>query len=463
MTTGAVRECVELLLDHVPSADTRTIAMGFTADLDVVLAGGPALTARMQTWCKESSTAAEEAVWRAILEEQARCAREGRGGELEVEPATVLAQFEEHGVAMTIGGTGVRAATQAALLGQRTIVSIPAADPRLASLLPRHLLATVPVSCSARLPTHYVIELPGIAAGNAPTGESKSVLRPNRLILRGEEAQMPLLPDSFIAHMVECKPPVRILVLSGFNRYTAMPDLEQVLRHAVGWLRDLRRRAPQIWIYLEMARYASRAALHRVLREVGPLVDGVGMNEDECAVALDSRQAMGSLPPSAQVASMRETLTRYRLERLVVHTAWMSSYLARAPLANAERAAAARSLALGNTAAGFRYTTGCDGGLRELQSAARAWELAPEGIDCFSAARGEPDLVVVPAWCIRRGAGTIGLGDSFTGALTSALDPCGRAQSSQRACGDTEREVRPLTLRADGEEMLSEGSTDLRE
>jgi ADP-specific phosphofructokinase/glucokinase len=431
MASTYSRETVARLLDGAPQVDSRTIAMGFTANLDVLLAGNSALTAQMRKWC-EASSAVEAAVWRAILDEQTRCALAGRGGELALEPADVLARFEEHGIAMTIGGTGVRAAAQAARLGQRTIVSIPAADPRLASLLAGHLMALVPVSCSTGLPTHYVVELPGVTGGSGPADESVSAQRPNRLILRGEETRMPLLPDSFITNIVRCRPPVRMLVLSGFNTYTGVPELEQALSHAVGWLRELRRRAPHVWIYLEMAGFASRAALHRVLRVIGPLVDAVGMNEDECDIALNARQVMGSLSPSAQMASMREMLSHYGLERLIVHTAWMSCYLGSAPLTGTEREAAARALALSNTAAGFRFANGFDGAPGELQAAARAWELAPEGIDCANAAHGHSDMVVLPAWQIPHGAGTIGLGDSFTGALTTGLDPPGYVYPSSR-------------------------------
>ena len=423
MPSVATREAIASLLESAPAVDSRTIAMGFTADLDVVLAGSPALSSHMRRWCTESAAAEEAAVWQAILGEQARCALEDRGGELAIEPAAVLARLEEYGVVMTFGGTGVRAAAQAARLGQRTIVSIPAADPRLAALLAGPLIALVPDECSTQLPTHYVIELTGIMTDGAPTDTRESGQRPNRLILRGEETPMPWPPDSFITSIVACRPPARMLLLSGFNRDTSMLELEQTLCHAAGWLRELRRQAPAVWIYLEMAGFPSRAALQRVLRYVGPLADAVGMNQDECAAALDSRRPLASLAPRAQLTSMRETLIRYRLQRLVVHTAWMSSYLGQAPLAGTEAAAAARALALGNTAASFRFATGYDGVRGDLLPAVRDWELAPEGIDCANAARGQADMVVVPAWRIPRGEGTIGLGDCFTGALMSGFDP----------------------------------------
>jgi len=81
------------------------------------------------------------------------------------------------------------------------------------------------------------------------------------------------------------------------------------------------------------------------------------------------------------------------------------------------------SLALGNTAAGFRFAQGRDGTWDDLRAAARVWSASPLGITCAAAAAGRRDLVVVPAWDIQVGLATVGLGDSFTGALLTGLDP----------------------------------------
>jgi ADP-dependent phosphofructokinase/glucokinase len=424
MKQAVARETVETLLAAEPAVRSRTIAMGFTADLDLLLAGGPALTTQMHQW-RVTGTAAEAAVWQAILDEQERCAATGCGGELTLEPAAVLRRLDAHSRAMSIGGTGVRAAAQAARLGQRTIVSIPAADPRLASLLAGPLLSPIPTPSPApvsRLPVHYIIELP------APHSRRLPAQGANRLILHGDEAWLPLLPDAFIAHIAAATRyagtlPARLLLLSGFNIYTRLPALEQALAHARHWLQTVRRRVPRLWIYLEMAGFTTPTALRRALREMGPLVDGVGMNEDEFALAADLTHTVREMPPSAQIALMQDILTRYALGRLVVHTGWASSYMGRAPLAPGERTTAARALALGHTAASFRYAHGYDGALSELRRAAHAWTPVPEGMDCAGAAGGRSDMVLIPAWHVAHGAGTVGLGDSSTGAFLTGLDP----------------------------------------
>jgi ADP-dependent phosphofructokinase/glucokinase len=269
----------------------------------------------------------------------------------------------------------------------------------------------------SRLPLHYIIELPAPHARRAPT------LRANRLILHGDEAWLPLLPDAFIAPIAAAVPPASLLLLSGFNIYTRPPALEQALAHARHWLQTVRRRVPQLWIYLEMAGFTTPTALRRVLREMGPLVDAVGMNEDEFALAADLTHTLREMLPSAQIALTQDILTRYALGRLVVHTEWASSYIGRAPLAPGERTTAARALALGNTAASFRYAHGYDGSLSELRRAAHAWTPVPEGMDCAAAADVRSDMALIPAWHVPHGAGTVGLGDSFTGAFLTGLDP----------------------------------------
>lgn len=428
MEHAVVREAVEALLQVKPSLRARTIAMGFTANPDLLLAGGPALTARMRRW-RAVGAVAEAAVWQAILDEQAHCVASGRGGELTLEPAEVLRRLDAHGYAMTSGGTGVRAAAQAARLGQRAVVSIPAADPRLASLLPNPLLSLIATPSpipAARPPVHYIIELPAAAPdrlADLSDGGEPHAWRTNRLIVHGEETWSPLLPDPFIAPIAAAAPPARLLLISGFNIYAHRPALDQALAHATSWLQAVRRQAPQLWIYLEMAGYATPAALRRVLEMMGPLVDAVGMNEDECALALDLSHPMRQLPPGAQLALLDEVRTRYAMERLVVHTTWASAYVGRAALAPGEYSAAARALALGNTAAGFRYVHGCDGTMRELRGAAAAWALTPEGVACAVAAAGRRDMVLIPAWRLRQGTGNIGLGDAFTGAFLTGLDP----------------------------------------
>lgn len=428
MEQAITREAVAAQLQGEPPLRGCKIAMGFTANVDLLLAGGPVLTARMRRW-RAAASAAEAAVWQAILDEQARCVASGRGGELTIEPAGVLRRLDAYGYAMTSGGTGVRAAAQAARLGQRAIVSIPAADPRLASLLSDPLLSListpspVPATCP---PVHYIIELPDVASDKpaAPSGDGwPHAWRANRLIVHGEETWSPLLPDPFIAPIAEAVPPARLLLLSGFNIYAHLPALDRALAHAKGWLQAVRQRVPQLWIYLEMAGYATPAALRRVLEMMSPLVDAVGMNEDECALALDLPDPMRQRSPSAQLAILDEVLTCYPVDRLVVHTRWASTYVGRVALAPGERVAAARALAWGNTAAGFRYVYGCDGSRRALRGAAGAWTLAPEGVSCAVAAVGRRDMVLIPAWHLRQGAGNIGLGDAFTGAFLTGLDP----------------------------------------
>ena len=121
------------------------------------------------------------------------------------------------------------------------------------------------------------------------------------------------------------------------------------------------------------------------------------------ALAADLPHPLREMPPSAQIALMHEAMTRYALGRLVVHTAWASSYMGRAPLAPAERTTVERALALGNMAAGFRYAHGYDGGLSELRCAAHAWTPVPEGMDCAAATEGRSDMVIIPAWHIPHG------------------------------------------------------------
>jgi hypothetical protein len=147
------------------------------------------------------------------------------------------------------------------------------------------------------------------------------------------------------------------------------------------------------------------------------------MNEDEFALAAHLTHTLREMPFSAQIALMHDILRRYALGRLVVRTEWASSYMGRAPLAPGERTTVARALALGNTAASFHYAHGYDGALSELRRAAHAWTPVPEGIDCATAADGRSDMVLIPAWHVPHGAGTIGLGDSFTGAFLTGLDP----------------------------------------
>jgi ADP-specific Phosphofructokinase/Glucokinase conserved region len=168
---------------------------------------------------------------------------------------------------------------------------------------------------------HYIIEWPAPHARRVPAQHA------NRLILHGDEAWFPLLPDAFIAHLAAATryagtPPARLLLLSGFNIYTRLPVLEQALAHARRWLQTVRRRAPEIWIYLEMAGFTTPTALRRVLREMGPLVDAVGMNEDEFALAADLTHTLREMPFGAQIALMHDILRCYALGRLVVHTEW---------------------------------------------------------------------------------------------------------------------------------------------
>jgi ADP-dependent phosphofructokinase/glucokinase len=276
---------------------------------------------------------------------------------------------------------------------------------------------------SAPLPIHYVIEIPEAPPNQEIAYGPAYTRRPNRLIIHGDEPLSPLIPDSFITRLLESNPPVSILLLSGFNAYTNLTLLEHTLTNVALRLRAIKQEVPDLWIHLELAGFVSPAPMRRVLKVLGPAVDAVGMNEDECAAALDPYRPMALMPPEAQFALMRDLLARYGLARLVAHTAWMSCLLGRTPSEVSERFILARALALGNTAAGFRFATGRDGTWHDLRTAAHTWSASPLGTACAVAAEGHRDLVVVPAWDIQQGVATVGLGDSFTGALLTGLDP----------------------------------------
>jgi hypothetical protein len=424
MHEHVTREMVTELLETDLSASSWTTATGFTASMDLLVPGGKALTDQMRAW-QANGTASARTVWTDILDAHARSEATGCGSELVVEPASELDRLLEWATAMTFGGTGVRAAAQAARLGHPSVASIPMADSRLRGIVASPLVSLVPTTpghLGTSVPTHVIIELPLRSPGRATSRHRASPAR-NRLIVRGPEEFSPLMPVSFIERMRAAVPPVRSVLISGFNTYTTATALEQALAAAIRWIAMARDVLPAAWLYLELAGYIAADALRRTVAVLGPVVDAVGMNEDECAMALARETTMAAPAPAATFASLRDLLRHYGLSRLVVHGARMSAYMAPTPIVSVERQAVTRALALANTAAGYRYAQGCDGTLAQLREAARDWLLSPRGMAHAVAGADREDLVIVPAWDITRGVGTIGLGDSFTGAFLAGLPP----------------------------------------
>ena len=208
-------------------------------------------------------------------------------------------------------------------------------------------------------------------------------------------------------------------LLSGFDAVVDVAVIEARLELLSRHITRLRQSNPRMVFYLEGAFYLNPAVKTRVMCQLGPLVDIVGMNEEELAEAVADFGQKIDLDDAQQViGGLALYLTRFHLRGIVLHTKDYALYYGK-PLAGIDLE---QGLTLGNLMAATRARTGRYGNLHDcaqtlaLPLSARGQSFAEQ----FMQLDGQLEdrvLTAVPSRYMEHPRYTIGLGDTFTAGM----------------------------------------------
>lgn len=331
----------------------------------------------------------------------------GVGGEVRVEWPAGPAWLKAHlPVRYALGGTGPHAARALSALGAPALVALQDRSARTLALFPPDVLiaedegivaARHARSHGAPRPETFIFEY----TAGMPWGP-ETLSRSSRIIVRFDDGGVdvdpafdrltPLLAGQAGAGLV-----------SGFNS-EPLDRLDAAIERIFGLARAWQAAGLPL-VHLELAGYASREALDRVLQAAPGAVTSMGMSHSEL-IALDADAAAS---PMRAMVALGETLG---VDRLCVHADhWAASVTRGDP--GRERAA----LLTGCLLAGSRAAAGTPLMPAELDHAAAFHAMPFAELD----RAGAWTFVGCPSPYLAYPATTLGLGDTFTAGCLLAL------------------------------------------
>lgn len=347
--------------------------------------------------------------------------RRGKGAELPLTNETMCRFLEKHfHCQRTLGGTGARAARALATLGFRVFVHLNILSDTVRNLLDVPVLYTVIGQEMVRLADvnnlgedhyapHFIVQF---SEGDELQIGRKTIRCPqsNRIILPYDEINTTLnLNSSYFNHIVNMGKEVASVVVSGFN---AMIDEELLLirlQEVAEVLKPIR--SQKIPIYLEDGGYHRPTYKQHVLRQLGPIVDVFGMNEDELIDTVGSHHKTVDFTDLHSILNGLECLfEQYNLRNVILHTKDFALYYGQDRYDETET-----GLALANALAGTRARIGRDGTFNEIHTTLTLPE-SPQGRSFQQQAQNtilNRYLVISPARYISQPSCTVGLGDTF--------------------------------------------------
>jgi ADP-dependent phosphofructokinase/glucokinase len=298
-----------------------------------------------------------------------------------------------------VGGTGLQAACAAAIGGTKAAVNLPSWSDEFQFLL-QHVGLVALVKEQGFTPVHYVLDY---------TTETAS----NRIILRGpDEFKTSIIAPSFMEHLQQSHGRYDWLLISGYNGVNTSEEVGPLLEESKQFLSSLGEHGPSV--HLELGPIFTVEDQVNVIRELGPYVDSLGLNEDEMALLMNLEQPVLSLSNETLLDLLRVAYDRFNVPNMIFHTHQFAACVTKRKmdgwkeaLHNAIRFASSR-------AAEGRCCT---------PSEMDAWEkrlpLHPRGERLAQLVEGREDIVIVPSYKAQA-VSTVGLGDTFTAGLLAA-------------------------------------------
>jgi ADP-dependent phosphofructokinase/glucokinase len=388
----------------------RKLVLGLGGTVDYELRWDSAVLERLarehDVRMRDLTTTASIDDERSLLLAVLAFAATGAGAERFVASSDVIERFAAHfEVAVTLGGTGVRAGLVLDSLGIPSVQHLVSIDDNVRRLLPESISI---VSSAERdtLDPHLIVQFPADARVRLADGE---VVSPgaNRLIFANDPPNRAMAIAPALADALEG---ASAFLISGFNTMQDHDLLVQRLDDLAAAMRDL---PGDALVYYEDAGFYTRAFAETVRRRLLSGIHVYGMNEDELQEYLG--RAVDLLDPDEVIGALGEIRALIPVPALVVHTRYWALAVGpdaarhRAALDSAVRVAATRfRLGDGFTRADAAQTAAMN---RHARGAALVEAVEDAMMDAVGVAAFSLD-VLSPT--------TIGLGDTFVGGFLAA-------------------------------------------
>ncbi|WP_022879204.1 ADP-dependent glucokinase/phosphofructokinase [Microbacterium sp. B19] len=330
----------------------------------------------------------------------------GGGGERFVSSSEIIEVFAARfDVAVTLGGTGVRAGIALDRIGVPTVQHLVSIDDTVRRLLPASMRV---VSSATRdtLDPHLIVQYP---AGTTVTLADGAITAPssNRVIFANDAPNREM---AIAADLGDALADAAAFLVSGFNTMQDATLLESRLEDLAAAMRRL---PPDALVYYEDAGFYERSFAETVRRRLLDRIDVYGMNEDELQEYLG--RPVDLLSPDDVATALAEARAIIPAPALVVHTKYWA--IAVGPEAGRHRAGLESAVITAAT----RYRVGDTCTVADLEATA-SFPRHPGGAAVVTAVEDRMPAAGVAAYVVDvPHPTTIGLGDTFVGGFLAAV------------------------------------------
>jgi ADP-dependent phosphofructokinase/glucokinase len=374
----------------------RTIACGFTADIDLIAK----LTQPFYEEIKKYASGVPKPVlhtWDDFSTAVAWNVKKASGAEYIIANQELI----EHMVKQlewrkAIGGAGLQAGCVASYAGYSALVNIPIQSKELTSLVSDQEGLMLLSDQEGEAPKHYILEYE--AGGSS-----------NRIIFRrSNEYPRDMIAVNFVNELR--KKDIAWMLTAGFNAVDGSKEVDILLQDTINMLETLKNKRPKV--HLELASIWSLDEQWKIIRTLGNYVETIGLNEDEYQQLIALKEPLLSLPDEDLVNILGDASHNLGAAHVILHTKEFSFIQS----AQYDTSLWRNALINGNKFAFSRAVTGEICNQDTIQKITSCSPIHPRGEKLQELTKDRNDMTIVPAY-IGETISTTGLGDTFTAGL----------------------------------------------
>jgi ADP-dependent phosphofructokinase/glucokinase len=379
----------------------RTIACGFTADIDVIATLSQPFYKKIREHASGEAPKAVIHTWEDFCSAVDWNAQKGSGAEYIVADQTILKRLEKNlKWRKAIGGGGLQAGCVASFAGYGALVNVPIHSMELTPLVSEYKGLTLLSDQEGEIPKHYILEYE--ASGSL-----------NRIIFRNEhEYSRDMIAAKYVEKVKEQD--VSWMLVAGYNAVDGSKEVDSLLQKTIQMLDALGNKKPNV--HLELASIWSLDEQWKIIRTLGSYIDTIGFNEDEYKELLGIKDPLLSYKDDVLLSFIENACEKLGVSHVILHTKEFSAIQS----AQYDTSQWAKALINGNRFAFSRAVTGRICNQETIRQVTADAELNARGLKLQELTRERKDITIIPAY-IGETVSSTGLGDTFTsGVLVEA-------------------------------------------
>ncbi|NRD79089.1 hypothetical protein HPT25_17155 [Bacillus sp. BRMEA1] len=374
----------------------RTIACGFTADIDLIAK----LTESFYEEIKKYASGVPKPIlhtWDDFCTAVAWNVQKESGAEYIIANQEWIERFEKQlEWRKAIGGAGLQTGCVASYAGYTALVNIPMHSEELTALVSEQNGLMLLSDQEGETPKHYILEY--------EVGDSS-----NRIIFRrSNEYPRDMIAVNFANELR--KKDISWMLTAGFNAVDGSKEVDILLQDTINLLETLGNKKPNV--HLELASIWSLDEQWKIIRTLRSYVETIGLNEDEYQQLIGLKEPLLSLPDEDLVNILEDACHSLGAAHVILHTKEFSFIQS----AQYDTTVWRTALMNGNQFAFSRAVTGEICNQDTIQKIISCSHLHPRGEKLRELTKGRKDITIIPAY-IGETTSTTGLGDTFTAGL----------------------------------------------